>query len=61
MKDDAISQRNYQDDVQLSIIGFGGILVVGVEQNRVDRIVGEAINLGVNYFDVAPPVRRWRG
>jgi len=54
MKGDVIPQRNYRDNVQLSIIGFGGILVVGMRQGRVDRIVSEAIDLGVNYFDVAP-------
>jgi predicted aldo/keto reductase-like oxidoreductase len=39
---------------QLSIIGFGGILVSGVEQSEADAIVREAIDRGVNYFDVAP-------
>lgn len=38
----------------LSIIGFGGILVSGVEQSEADAIVREAINRGINYFDVAP-------
>ena len=39
---------------QLSIIGFGGILVKGETQSDADRIVAEAIDAGVNYFDVAP-------
>ena len=38
----------------LSIIGFGGILVSGVEQSEADAIVREAIERGINYFDVAP-------
>jgi len=38
----------------LSIIGFGGILVSGVEQSEADAIVREAIDQGINYFDVAP-------
>ncbi|HIE25753.1 TPA: aldo/keto reductase [Candidatus Poribacteria bacterium] len=38
----------------LSIIGFGGILVSGVEQSEADAIVREAIDRGINYFDVAP-------
>ncbi|MFQ6040697.1 MAG: aldo/keto reductase [Candidatus Poribacteria bacterium] len=38
----------------LSIIGFGGILVSGVEQSEADAIVHEAIDRGINYFDVAP-------
>jgi len=39
---------------QLSIIGFGGIAVSGVEQSEADALVREAIDRGVNYFDVAP-------
>jgi predicted aldo/keto reductase-like oxidoreductase len=38
----------------LSIIGFGGILVSGVEQSEANAIVREAIDRGINYFDVAP-------
>lgn len=38
----------------LSIIGFGGILVSEVEQSEADAIVREAIDRGINYFDVAP-------
>jgi hypothetical protein len=30
----------------------------GVEQSNVDRVVGEAIDSGVNYFDTAPPYNR---
>lgn len=39
---------------QLSIIGFGGIAVSGVEQSEANELVREAIDSGVNYFDVAP-------
>jgi predicted aldo/keto reductase-like oxidoreductase len=39
---------------QLSIIGFGGIAVSGVEQSEANVLVREAIDNGVNYFDVAP-------
>ncbi|HEX6970647.1 MAG TPA: aldo/keto reductase [Limnochordia bacterium] len=39
---------------QLSIIGFGGILVMGEPQSQADRAVAEAIDRGINYFDVAP-------
>jgi aryl-alcohol dehydrogenase-like predicted oxidoreductase len=44
----------YKDDVQLSIIGFGGIVVCGEEQSTGNRYVAESIDRGVNYFDVAP-------
>jgi aryl-alcohol dehydrogenase-like predicted oxidoreductase len=49
-----LPRRRYRDAVELSIIGFGGMVVVGQEQNVADRAVAEAIERGVNYFDVAP-------
>jgi predicted aldo/keto reductase-like oxidoreductase len=49
-----LPRRRYRDDVQLSIIGFGGMVVVGQEQKSAGRTVAEAIAHGVNYFDVAP-------
>ncbi|MBM4038325.1 MAG: aldo/keto reductase [Planctomycetes bacterium] len=39
---------------QLSIIGFGGIVVSKVEPAHAARVVAEAVERGVNYFDVAP-------
>src|SRR6266849_10816738 len=39
---------------ELSIIGFGGIVVSGVPQSEANSIVAEAVDRGVNYFDVAP-------
>jgi aryl-alcohol dehydrogenase-like predicted oxidoreductase len=39
---------------QLSVIGFGGIVVVGVSQAEANRLVASAIDRGVTYFDVAP-------
>ncbi len=38
----------------LSIIGMGGILLSGVEQDRANRLVAEFVERGGNYFDVAP-------
>ncbi len=38
----------------LSVLGFGGIIVMDVSPEEADRYVGEAIDRGVNYFDVAP-------
>lgn len=50
-----LPQRAYGDSGQrLSIIGFGGIVVGGVEQEHANRVVAEAVEKGVNYFDVAP-------
>lgn len=39
---------------ELSLIGLGGIVVSGLEQSEADRIVSEAVDRGVSYFDVAP-------
>lgn len=39
---------------QLSIIGFGGIVVTNEEQSAANNYVAEAIDKGINYFDVAP-------
>jgi aryl-alcohol dehydrogenase-like predicted oxidoreductase len=50
-----LPQRAYGDTGErLSIIGFGGIVVSGVEQEHASCLVAEAIEKGVNYFDVAP-------
>ncbi len=48
-------RREYgQTGVKLSIIGFGGIVVKDAEQQHANRVVAEAFEKGVNYFDVAP-------
>jgi predicted aldo/keto reductase-like oxidoreductase len=39
---------------ELSIVGLGGVVYMNEDQERVNRIVQEAIDNGVNYFDVAP-------
>jgi predicted aldo/keto reductase-like oxidoreductase len=50
-----LKKRRYgKDNDHLSIIGFGGIIVMGEDQNDADRFVAEAMDRGVNYFDVAP-------
>ena len=40
--------------IQLSIIGFGGIMLWDNAQEHANRVVAEAVEKGVNYFDVAP-------
>jgi aryl-alcohol dehydrogenase-like predicted oxidoreductase len=40
--------------VKLSVVGFGGICVMNEEPSDAARMVREAIDLDVNYFDVAP-------
>ena len=39
---------------QLSIIGFGGMVVKNVSPKEAANFVAEAVDRGVNYFDVAP-------
>jgi len=51
---ESIPRRPYAGDVELSIIGFGAIVVMGLEQREADRIVAEVFDRGINYFDVAP-------
>jgi aryl-alcohol dehydrogenase-like predicted oxidoreductase len=51
----ALPKRPYgKDGVQLSVIGFGGIVVMEEEPAAAARAVGRAVERGVNYFDVAP-------
>jgi aryl-alcohol dehydrogenase-like predicted oxidoreductase len=47
--------RSYgPDSIPISVIGFGGILVTDQAPEYAARIVAEAIERGINYFDVAP-------
>jgi len=39
---------------KLSIVGFGGIVVKDTEQSVANNYVSEAVEAGINYFDVAP-------
>src|SRR5437762_13603246 len=39
---------------ELSIIGFGGIVVMNAEPSEARERVAEAVDRGINYFDVAP-------
>lgn len=39
---------------KLSLLGFGGILVMDEEQETADAMVARAVDHGINYFDVAP-------
>ncbi|MGD9495408.1 MAG: aldo/keto reductase [Armatimonadota bacterium] len=42
------------DGPELSIIGFGGLLLRGMQQQQANDMVAWAVDKGVNYFDVAP-------
>jgi predicted aldo/keto reductase-like oxidoreductase len=47
-------KRKYKDNIDLSIIGFGGIVVVGMEQKTANNVVANSFDRGINYYDVAP-------
>ena len=50
-----IPKRQYGRTKQkLSIIGFGGMVVRDVTSRQASKYVAEAVDRGVNYFDVAP-------
>lgn len=40
--------------LEVSLVACGGIVVTDMAQPDADRIVAEAVECGVNYFDVAP-------
>jgi len=40
--------------IKLSVVGFGGIVVMNEPQEQADALVTQAIERGINYFDVAP-------
>ncbi|VGO11813.1 General stress protein 69 [Pontiella desulfatans] len=40
--------------LNVSPIGFGGIVVMDYEPEQASRIVADAVEFGINYFDVAP-------
>jgi aryl-alcohol dehydrogenase-like predicted oxidoreductase len=40
--------------ISLSVIGMGGMVVKDAAQDHANRTVARAVELGVNYFDVAP-------
>ncbi|MFC1764820.1 aldo/keto reductase [Planctomycetota bacterium] len=47
-------RRPFNESVELSIVGFGGIVVVGQAQGDANREVARSVDRGINYFDVAP-------
>jgi len=50
-----LSKRPFgQTGWQLSVIGFGGIVVMNTPQAEANELVAWAMDQGVNYFDVAP-------
>jgi predicted aldo/keto reductase-like oxidoreductase len=50
----AIIRRPFKPGIDLSIVGFGGVLLCRTEQDECNRMVVAAVERGINYFDVAP-------
>ncbi len=50
----SLPSRPFRNGVELSILGFGGMVLVGMGQGNADAIVEESVGRGINYFDVAP-------
>lgn len=50
-----MKKRKYgKNGIELSVIGFGGILVMNESAEDSARVVSKAVDAGINYFDVAP-------
>ncbi len=49
-----LPRRDYKDGIQLSVIGFGGVLLLRETAEHCAASVAGAFARGVNYFDVAP-------
>ena len=43
-----LAKRPYKNGIALSIIGFGGIVVVGQEQPVANKTVANAVEVGIN-------------
>ena len=53
--DAPIPRRQYgRTEEQLSVIGFGGMVVQDVTPKEAKKFVAYAVDQGINYFDVAP-------
>lgn len=52
---DPVPKRRYgRAEDMISVIGFGGIVVKDVTPEEASNCVSEAVDRGINYFDVAP-------
>ena len=49
-----LKRRYGNKEDELSILGFGGIMVRDTEPSEADELGGRGIDSGINYFDIAP-------
>lgn len=47
-------KRHFRPGVSLSIVGLGGMVLVGASREQANHLVADSVERGVNYFDVAP-------
>ena len=53
-RNSAVPRRLFKPGIDLSIVGFGGVLLCRTEPAECNRMVAAAVERGINYFDVAP-------
>ena len=49
-----LPKRCYRPGASLSVVGFGGLALVGMDREPANRLVAGSVESGVDYFDVAP-------
>jgi len=49
-----LARRPYKSGIELSVVGFGGVLLCGTAQAECNGMAAAAVERGINYFDVAP-------
>ena len=49
-----LARRPYKSGIELSVVGFGGVLLCGTAQAECNGMAAAAVERGMNYFDVAP-------
>jgi len=55
MSEYPIERRNYgRSEDRISVLGFGGVIVTNTFAKTAANYVAEAVDRGINYFDVAP-------
>lgn len=48
-----IYRRLGKTDLQVSVVGFGGIPIQRIDASSTEKVVNRAIDLGINFFDTA--------
>jgi len=55
MSSETVMHRNFGNtEHTISVLGFGGVIVTNTSPDTASNYVAEAVDRGINYFDVAP-------